>query len=112
MSNITNRDIHPRIIVLILLAVMLALMPAPVRASCLLPASTGAPQPLAEPCDSVLLSYSGVNINIFTFDVALALAILVVPVLAHRLYHILLDHLVQARPFGFIPDPPPPRLPV
>lgn len=105
---ITHR--HLWRITLVVAAALLALMPAPVRVTCMVHAVGTAPQPLAEPCDSVLLSHNGVSVNLIAFDVAPALLGLYVAGATWLLQRSLSDELVFAPTFNLIPDPPPPRI--
>ena len=93
-----------------LCAVMLALMPAPVRAACLVHAPDGLPQPLAEPCDSVLLSHEGVTVNLSDFAAALAMSLATLPALAWLAWHPLPRYGIVAQSISLAPDIPPPRI--
>ena len=93
-----------------LCAVMLALMPAPVRAACLVRAPDGLPQPLAEPCDSVLLAHEGVTVNLFDSAAALAISLAMLPALAWLVWHTLPRYSIAAQPIPLAPDVPPPRI--
>ncbi|HLF28517.1 MAG TPA: hypothetical protein VJG32_19455 [Anaerolineae bacterium] len=100
---------HPKLM-LVLIALLLVAMPAPVRAACWAQLADVTPQPLAEPCDSVLLSYSSVSISIIVFDIALIVATLAAPRRVELSWSALLDQRLFARSFNLILDPPPPRL--
>jgi hypothetical protein len=95
---------------LALCAVMLALMPAPVRAACLVRVPDGQPQPLAEPCDSVLLSHEGVTVNLFDFTAALAVLLAMLPALSWLAWHPLPRYGILAQSISLAPDVPPPRI--
>jgi hypothetical protein len=95
---------------LALCAVMLALMPTPVRAACRVHAPDGLPQPLAEPCDSVLLAHEGVTVNLFDFAAALAVSLAMLPALAWLAWHPLPRYGIAAQSIPLAPDVPPPRI--
>jgi len=98
-----------RRIIFLLLIAWLIILPAPMRAACVLSAPESGPQPSSEPCDSVLLSYSGVTVNMITFDMALVTLIITLPGILGALWRSLSHPTVLMRDFSLILDPPPPR---
>jgi hypothetical protein len=109
-ETVSVRNPRFQSIVFFVLIAWLVMLPAPVRASCLLSAPESGPQPLAEPCDSVLMSLDGVIVNLITFDVALASLSLTVSAALWLIWCTLRDHAALPDDFSLILDPPPPRL--
>jgi hypothetical protein len=96
-------------ILLLLLGVLVVVLPPSVRVSCQVHAPNPQPQPLAEPCDMVLLRQERVHVEVTAFDVALTTGLLALPGALWLLWQTLLPHRVILHEFLLAPDSPPPR---
>jgi len=105
-----SRGVRLHKAVLSIIVAMLVLLPTSGGASCWIIVEDSAQQPLPEPCDSVLLSYSRVSVSLIqAFDAALVMLSFALPGLMWRAWQRLPTHHVFAHDFSPVPDPPPPR---